>query len=90
MSTTTLTGLRDYLYSTLTTSNMLWLGTQLTEHAKEQEGFSSEPFTHKEIESMLEEGVRQATAGFSQDSEEMFSELKEEFAREEQGDFSVA
>ena len=83
MSTTTLTGLRDFLYSTLTTNNMLWLGTQLTERAKEQEGLSSEPYSKDDIEAMVTEGVRQAVAGLSQDSDEMFRELKEEFTREE-------
>lgn len=83
MSTTTLTGLRDFLYSTLTTNNMLWLGTQLTERAKEQEGLSSESYSEDDIEAMLTEGVRQAVAGLSQDSDEMFRELKEEFSREE-------
>lgn len=84
MSTTTLTGLRDFLYSTLTTNNMLWLGTQLTERAKEQEGFSLDPYTKDEIEAMLVEAERQAAAGLSQDSDDMFRELREEFAREEQ------
>lgn len=33
MSTETLSGLRDYLFSTLSRSNMLWLATQLKERA---------------------------------------------------------
>ena len=49
----------------------------------EQETCSLEPYTKADVESMLEEGVRQATAGFSQDSDEMFRELKDKFARED-------
>ena len=36
MSTETLSGLRDYLFSTLSCSNMLWLATQLKERAEKE------------------------------------------------------
>ena len=37
MSETTLLNLRDYLFGTLTESNMLWLAKQLLEHVKAEE-----------------------------------------------------
>ena len=37
MSTATLTSLLDYLYGTLTTDNMRWVGEHLIEHANQQE-----------------------------------------------------
>ena len=36
MSTETLSGLRDYRFSTLSRSNMLWLATQLKERAEKE------------------------------------------------------
>ena len=82
MSTATLEGLRDYLYSTLSPANMLWLGQQLTEYAKKEE-YSLKPFTMEELNARIDQAERESAASLGQDSEEMFSELEEEFARED-------
>jgi len=37
MSITALTNLRDYLFSALSPSNLIWLGNQLTEYGNKQE-----------------------------------------------------
>ena len=37
MSTNTLNGLLEYLHSTLSPANMLWLGTQLVNFAQEED-----------------------------------------------------
>ena len=49
MSETTLLNLRDYLFGTLTESNMLWLAKQLLEHVKTEEK-PLKPYTIEEIE----------------------------------------
>ena len=83
MSTATLTGLRDYLYSTLSPTNMIWLGTQLMEYGRQQEKHNTVSYTIEEIHQMVAEGEQQFADGQWQDSEEMFRELDEEFAHEE-------
>ena len=82
MSTTVLTGLRDYLYGTLSPANLIWLGTQLTEYGNRQQE-QLKPYTMKEIHDMIAQAERESAAGLGQENEEMFRELEEEFAREE-------
>lgn len=84
MSTATLTGLRDYLYDTLSPANLIWLGTQLAEYGYKQKEPSLKPYTMEEINARIDQAERDSAAGLGQDSEEMFRELEEEFAREEQ------
>ena len=82
MSTTVLTGLRDYLYGTLSPANLIWLGTQLTEYGnrlKEQ----VQPYTMDEINAMIDEGERQIANGEYQDFDEAMDELEREFAEED-------
>ena len=83
MSTTALTGLRDYLVGTLNAGNLYWLATELKEYAKKKEAHHLKPYTMEEINAMIDQSERNSAAGLGQDSEEMFSELEEEFAREE-------
>lgn len=83
MGTTALTGLRDYLVGTLNTGSLYWLATELTEYAKKKDAHSLKPYTMEEINAMIDQSERDSAAGLGQDSEEMFSELEEEFAREE-------
>lgn len=81
MSTETLSGLRDYLFSTLSRSNMLWLATQLKERAEKEEELK--PYTIEELHQMVEEGRKQIAKGHYLTSEEVFSDLFEEFGVEE-------
>lgn len=83
MSTAALTGLRDFLYSTLSPANMMWLGTQLTEHAKQEE-YSLKPFTKKEVNDMIDESERQLANGQWQDFDEAMNELEKELAEKDQ------
>ena len=83
MSTTALTGLRDYRIGTLNTGSLYWLATELTEYAKKKETRHLKPYTMEEINAMIDQSERDSVAGLGQDSEEMFCELEEEFAREE-------
>lgn len=84
MSTATLTGLRDFLYGTLSPANLIWLGTQLADYGYKHEESSLKPYTMEEINARIDQAERESAAGHGQDSEEMFRELEEEFAREEQ------
>ena len=79
MSTATLEGLRDYLYSTLSPSNMLWLSSQLAEYARKQEALR--PYTLEELNARIDQAERESVAGLGQDSEEMFNELEGNFGK---------
>lgn len=76
MSEATLTNLLEYLYDTLTPSNMRWMAEHLVEHADFEEA-NPKPYTIEELHQMVEEGERQMAAGLWQDSEDMFRELDE-------------
>lgn len=81
MSTETLSNLRDYLFGTLSRSNMLWLATQLKERAEKEEELK--PYTIEELHQMVEEGRREIAEGHYYTSKEMFDDLLEEFGVDE-------
>lgn len=81
MSIETLSGLRDYLFDTLSRSNMLWLATQLKERAEQEEELK--PYTIEELHQMVEKGRREIAEGHYCTSEEVFSELFDEFGMDE-------
>ena len=91
MSTTALTGLRDYLTGTLSNSNMIWLATQLTEFVKKQQ---QEPpfrrYTMDEINAMLDEAEANIAAGRGIPDEEAWDDLEEELALLEQEEHQMA
>ena len=74
MSEATLTNLLEYLYDTLTPSNMLWVAEHLTEHAKKQK-----PYTVEELLERAEEGRRQIAMGHYTDIDDMIRELDQDF-----------
>ena len=55
MNTAVLTSLLDYLYGTLSPSNMRWVGEHLIEHANKEENVTLKPYTMQEIDNMLNE-----------------------------------
>ena len=78
MSTDTLTNLRDYLYGTLTPTDMQWLAAQLTEYAKkEDENFPLKRYTKEEINAMLDQAEANFAAGLGIPDEDAWDELKE-------------
>jgi len=83
MSTATLSGLRDYLYNTLSPANMLWLGTQLTEYAQKVE-HSPKPYTMEEINARLDLAEADFAAGKGIPDEEAWEELNEDILQENQ------
>lgn len=83
MSTTTLQNLLDYLKSTLTSSNMLWLSERLWECAKEAEEQNLKPFTIEEIHSRIAQSELDSEQGRVYEFDDVIREIGEEFSREE-------
>ena len=83
MSETTLTSLLEYLYNALTPSNQRYVAEHLMEYAEMKEEETSKPYTIEELHQMVAESEREIAAGLCQDSEDVFRELEEEFAKEE-------
>jgi len=81
MSTATLSSLLEYLYGTLSPSNMRWVGEHLIEYAQkeEKEEGTLTPYTVEELLERAEEGRRQIAMGNYCTSEELFDALFEEF-----------
>ena len=82
MSETTLSNLLEYLYSTLTPSNMRWMAEQLKERATVEEE-SVRPYTMEEIHAMLDEAERDFAAGRGIPDEEVWRKYDEALAKEE-------
>ena len=72
MSTVALNGLLEYLYGTLTPSNMRWVGEHLIEHAKTEESKQLSPYTMQEIDDMLDEAEAAFEAGEYLTNDEVF------------------
>ena len=72
MSTTALSGLLEYLYGTLSISNMRWVGEHLIEYAKKEEAEQLRPYTKEEIDDMLDEAESAFDAGDYLTNEEVF------------------
>ncbi|MBE6255728.1 MAG: hypothetical protein E7105_09535 [Prevotella sp.] len=83
MSTAVLTSLLEYLYGTLSPSNMRWVGEHLIEYAKKEE----EPlkrYTYEEVNAMIDQAEAEIAEGKGIPHEEMMRQWEEEMAREEQ------
>lgn len=80
MSTVALNGLLEYLYSTLTTNNMRWVGEHLIEYAKKEDSERLRPFTMKEINDMLDEAEQQFASGQCKTSEQVWEKYKHELS----------
>ena len=84
MSTATLTSLLDYLYGTLTPSNMRWVAEHLTEYANKQEHVDSpQRYTQAELNAMLDMAEADIAAGRTIPHEESMRRWKEKLANEE-------
>ena len=81
MSEATLTSLLEYLYGALTPSNQRYVAEHLMQYA-EMEEREAKPYTIEELHQMVAESEREIAAGLCQDSEDVFRELEEEFAKE--------
>ena len=77
MSTATLRSLLDYLYGTLSISNMRWVGERLIEQANKKEKEQLRPSTMQEIDNMLDEAEAAFEAGEYLTNDEVFDHHKE-------------
>ena len=84
MSTATLTSLLDYLYGTLSPSNMKWVGEHLIEYAKKEEDEHLRPFTMEELNARIDQAEAEIAAGLGTPHEEVMREMDEEIERWEQ------
>lgn len=82
MSEATLMNLRDYLCGALKPADMMWLASELTERAKEEEPLK--PYTKEELVARIERSEQQFAEGKYKDFDEAMDELEREFAEEEQ------
>ena len=92
MSTATLSSLLEYLYGTLSPSNMRWVGEHLIEQAQkeEQREEALTPYTREELLERAEEGRRQIAMGNYCTMEELLQELDEDFAVDNKPQYETA
>ena len=90
MSTAALTSLLDYLYGTLSPSNMKWVGEHLIEYAKKEEDEQLRPYTMEELNTRIDQAEADIAAGRVIDDDDVWAELDEELAREEQREMAEA
>lgn len=87
MSEATLTGLLEYLYNTLSPSNMRWMGEHLIEYANAEE--SAKPYTVEELLERAEKGRREIAEGHYTDIDQVLRELDMDFVEDEMKNHSV-
>ncbi len=63
MSTVALNKLLEYLYETLTPSNMLWVGEHLLAQANLQESKAIEPYSMDEIDARIDKAEEDIASG---------------------------
>lgn len=80
MSTTALQGLLEYLYGTLTPSNMRWVADHLIEHADRAEKSGLRRFSTEEVDALLDEAEAEIAAGIGTSHDEVMREWDEEIA----------
>jgi len=90
MSETTLSSLLEYLYGTLTPSNMRWLAEHLVKYADAEENEALKPHTMEEINAMLDAAEADIAAGRTIPHEEMMRKWEEELALEEKREMQMA
>lgn len=82
MSEATLTNLLEYLYDTLTPSNMRWMAMHLMAHADADEE-NLKPYTMEELNAMLDQAERDFAAGLGIPDEEVWRKYDKELKMEE-------
>ena len=93
MSRKTLEGLRNYLYSTLSVSDMLWLGIQLSDYARHQKDNienNLKLYTRQELIARAEDGRKEIASGNYSDINVLLRELDEDFKEDMREDCVVS
>ena len=88
MSEATLTSLLEYLYGTLSPSNMRWVGEHLIQFADSEE--NQKPYTMEEIHAMIEASQADIAAGKTYSHDDVMREWDEEMALLEQAELKYA
>ena len=73
MSTATLNSLLEYLYGTLSTSNMRWVARHLVERAEQQESQQLKPYSMEELNARIDRAEADFTAGRYRTHDEVFA-----------------
>ena len=84
-----MTGLRDYLYSTLSTTDMMWLVEEMKDHLRSSEE-RLKPYTVEELHARIAQSERDIAEGRVYDFDDVMRELEEEFAREDAQEMAEA
>lgn len=90
MSSTALQGLLDYLYGTLTPSNMRWVADHLIERAEMAEEPPMKRLTIEEVNAMIDQAEANFAAGRGISDEEVRRRTKERLARLKQEKYEKA
>ena len=78
MNTTTLSGLRDYLYGTLSMADMIWLCKQLADYVTQKQNEENlTPYTMEELRAGILESEKQFAEGKYKTLEEVFQGFDE-------------
>ena len=72
MSSSTLNSLLEYLYGTLSSSNMRWVARHLVERAGQQESQQLKPYTMEELNTRIDKAEADSAAGRYRSDEEVF------------------
>jgi len=76
MSTATLSGLRDYLYGTLSPEDMMWLVEELTGYIRKENELK--PYTMEELDARIDKSERDAAEERFKTHEEVFAKIMNE------------
>ena len=76
-----LEGLLNYLYGTLSPSNMRWVGEHLIEYAKKEQDERLRPYTMAELNARIDQAEANVAAGKTITHEESMRRWKEKIAR---------
>lgn len=68
----------EYLYGTLSTSNMRWVATHLLERAEQQEASHLKPYTMEELNARIDKAEEDSAAGRWRTHDEVFAECRQE------------
>ena len=82
MSTATPTNLRDYLYGTLSTADMMWLVEEMKDYMRSS-GERLKPYTIEELHARIAQSERDIAEGRVYDFDDVMREMEEEFACED-------
>lgn len=79
MSTATLNSLLEYLYGTLTQSDMRWVGEHLIERAERKEACTPKPYTIEELHARIAVSEQEMAEGKYTDFDKALDKIESSF-----------